>query len=207
MNQQYLTKLATTLVKKREKRAALWDKLIRTGQLSGKSLETIFQRALFPGGRPSISNLSQKGGIEAVKPWFSSSFQRVPDKVDEIVKMFPHRSPTKQRSVGWLHNLLSRSKGYMSYAPHTPAIRKSTTAVQGDLVRMLRQLNQPAKPYAPMEGILKQLAELKKAKGKMAPSSKLNKARFKGLQESGQRLKPSRAAVPLGAATRWRPLK
>jgi hypothetical protein len=134
MNQQYLTKLANALVnKKREKRAALWDKLLRLGKLSPDSVRRIVSAASdAPGHR--------------WQQW---------QKLKKIFHMKGH-------DPGGAISVVSRGRN-----------------LQNEAIGAFRQAQAPAKPYAPMEGILERLAELKKAKGKTAPSSQLDKGVFK----------------------------
>ena len=135
MNQQYLKKLANALVnKKREKRAALWDKLLRLGKLSPDSVRRIVSAA--------------SDGPTAVK-------QRVMAQLKKIFHMKGH-------DPGGAISVVSRGRN-----------------LQNEAIGAFRQAQAPAKPYAPMEGILERLAELKKAKGKTAPSSQLDKGVFK----------------------------
>ena len=127
MNQQHLTKLANALVEKREKRAALWDKLLRTGQLSENAIYRIWNSLTSP--------------------------------AKDKIWLLP---PTKPNAVG------------------------HTTATRSSLVKALREGQGPAKPYAPMSDILERLAELKKSRGRMAPSSKLDKGLFKEKMQQGR---------------------
>ena len=160
MNQQYLTKLANVIVKKREKhasfkkRAALWDKLLRSGQLSEKAIQRLF--AMGGSGR--------------------------------LASLFPKTIPASRRGSGLLSRVTPAQRVPGAAAGEISGLRFDGPQMRDDIVRQMRKLIAPAEPYSPMAGILKRLAEMKKAKGKLAPSSKLDKGLFKSMS----RTKPGR---------------
>ena len=72
MNQQHLTKLANALVKQREKRAALWDKLLRAGKLSENAIgrilgqfsdKALFDKVKWPGTKRLANVLGQSPSV------------------------------------------------------------------------------------------------------------------------------------------------
>ena len=168
MNQQYLTKLANVLVKKREKhasfkkRAALWDKLLRSGQLSPKSVRKLF--AMIPG-----TKITDTGH-------------------HSLSSLFPRTIPASRRGSGLLSRVTPAQRVPGASVSEISGLRFSGPERLDDIVRQMRKLIAPAEPYSPMAGILKRLAEMRKAKGKLAPSSKLDKGLFKSMS----RTKPGR---------------
>ena len=167
MNQQYLTKLANVIVKKREKhasfkkRAALWDKLLRSGQLSEKAIQRLF--AMGGSGR--------------------------------LASLFPKTIPASRRGSGLLSRVTPAQRVPGAAAGEISGLRFDGPQMRDDIVRQMRKLIAPAEPYSPMAGILKRLAEMKKAKGKLAPSSQLDKGLFKSMNRPLPKKEGARSAA------------
>jgi hypothetical protein len=128
-----------------EKEAALWNKLLRTGQLNFSSL---------------VRLLKGTHGEDVAM-----------GKVIRMGKPFPFKGgPSVSTTL---------PKTFTGTTITSPSLVKK---LQDDVIRAIRKAQTPAKPYAPMNDILKQLAKTRKAKGKMAPSSMLDKDLFRSLK-------------------------
>lgn len=163
MNPQHLTKLANALVEKREKRAALWDKLLRTGQLSSDSIARIV-KSLDPKKMQPIASSGQ--------PWvgrlkgFGSPERR-------LAAHFPH---TKRRLFGRSTKTVpAKRQGYWSLGEWNDFSKDFFD----DIIRGLRKGKIPAKRYAPMNDILKQLK-----KPALPRSSMLDKDLFRNVTQT-----------------------
>ncbi len=146
--------------KKSEKRAALWDKLLRSGQLSEKAIAKIYNTLEFkPRARPWGQRKATLGDGDGDMRAGNRSF-------------FPRTIPEK------------RTGGFLGFGGTTePArIEPGLTRTRGqrdEVIRGLRKGQTTGKPYAPMSDILKQLAASKAAQKASRGSSKLDKKMFK----------------------------
>jgi hypothetical protein len=145
--------------KKSEKRAALWDKLLRTGQLSEEALTKIYKSLDF----------GSKGGPRTATFGYDSGLG--PDYVERAG--FPLAVPEKTTG-GFL------GFGRSTEPAHVLSPRPELTRGRQDgILRDLRKGQTTGKPYAPMSDILKQLAASKASQKASRGSSKLDKKMFK----------------------------